>query len=262
MSLWRRISVSVWTLLTASTLLCGLANAQEQAAATTAPDQTADQTTGNTDPSAAPDDGLHLGLTGYLWTPGLNGTIGAHGYDAGVRASPAQLLSHFHFGLMGRGEARKKRLVSTIDFMWVKLTASEGRATPFPDVPTISARAGFNQFILTPKVGFRVIDNKNFTIDGLAGFRYWHLGTTLEFTPPPQGNNFSRSVNWVDPVVGPAFSGTLKRAGSFHAGGRCRRLGQRSTNRLSDLWGARIQSKTQGSGGSGMALSLRELPHL
>lgn len=217
MSFYSRSSVPILTCLITGWLSGGLARAQDQAAPSTTPDQTTAATNSGI---TADDDHLHVLLTGYLWMPGMHGTVGSRGYDAGVRASPGQLLSHFHLGLMGVTEIRKKRLLSTIDLMWVNLADSAGRATPFPDVPTISARVGFNQLILTPKLGFRVINNKNFTIDGLAGIRYWNLGTTLNFTPAPLGNgNFSRSVGWVDPVVGLRFQAPLNNFVDFTLAG-------------------------------------------
>jgi len=97
----------------------------------------------------------------------------------GVRASPGQSLSHFHLGLMGVTEIRKKRLLSTTDLMWVNLADNAGRATPFPDVPTISARVGFNQFILTPKVGFRAINNKTLRLMASPEFAIGTWGVVL-----------------------------------------------------------------------------------
>ena len=216
MFLVRRLLMPLLALFTMGWLAGGVAKAEEQDAATKTPDQT----TSATDAASAPDDDhLHVPLTIYLWAPGLHGTLGAHGYNTGVRATPRQLLSHFHLGLMAMGEIRKKRLLSTLDFMWVNLDASEGRATPFPDVPTLSAKAGFNQIVLTPKVGFRVINNKNFTIDGLAGIRYWNLGTTLNFTPAPLGRTYGTSLSWVDPVVGMRFQAPLNNFLNFTLAG-------------------------------------------
>jgi hypothetical protein len=218
MSFCSRSSIPILTSLIVAWLSSGLAHAQEQSAISNAPDQTA----GTSDSGVtADDDHLHLLVTGYLWTPGMHGTVGSHGYDAGVRASAGQLLSHFHLGLMGVTEIRKQRLLSTIDLMWVNLADSAGRATPFPEVPTLSARVGFNQIVLTPKVGFRVINNKYFTIDGLAGIRYWNLGSTLQFTPAPLGGSgdFSKNQSWVDPTVGLRFQAPLNNFVSFTLAG-------------------------------------------
>ena len=202
MSFCNRFLIPVFMSLMMGWLSSGLARAQEQAAASNTPGQT----TGSSDSNVAADDGrMHVTFTGYLWAPGIHGTLGSHGYDAGVRASPSQLLSHFHLGLMGATEIRKKRLLGTIDFMWVNLSRQRRKSYSVSRVPTISAKAGFNQIILTPKVGFRVINNQYFTIDGLAGIRYWNLGGSLEFTPPPLGGKRKVSrktrAGWIRSLV-------------------------------------------------------------
>ena len=218
MSICHRSSIPMLMFLIVGWLSSGLALAQSQGTPSTAPEQTTSPRASGTTPH---DDQLHLLLTGYLWFPGVHGTVGSHGYESGVRASAAELLSHFHLGLMGVTEIRKKRLLSTIDLIWVNLDASAGTATPFPEVPTLSARVGFNQLILTPKVGVRVINSKYVTIDGLAGIRNWNLKSTLEFTPPPFGGSgdFSRSQSWVDPVVGSRFQVPLNSYFTFTVAG-------------------------------------------
>jgi opacity protein-like surface antigen len=45
------------------------------------------------------------------------------------------------------------------------------------------------------------------TRDALAGIRYWHVGENLQFTTNTL--NFSRSQNWVDPLVGGRITGNL-----------------------------------------------------
>ena len=48
----------------------------------------------------------------------------------------------------------------------------------------------------------RVINKEKVKIDALTGFRYWHLGAELAFNPSALGLSFSKSFNWVDPLVG------------------------------------------------------------
>jgi hypothetical protein len=131
----------------------------------------------------------------------VHGTIGAFGRDASFSASPSDLLSHFRFGIMGAVEARRNRLLVPIDLMWIRL--SDDRALPFPPaLNAVSANLTATEFLLTPKVGIRLINGKKFTADALAGIRYWHFGESLSFSPSRLGLNFSKSQDWVDPVVG------------------------------------------------------------
>jgi hypothetical protein len=137
----------------------------------------------------------------------VHGTVGARGRTASVHASASDLLSHFRFGLMGAMEARYKRVVLPLDMMWVRL--GDDKALPGPNLLATTANMKGSEFILTPKIGFRVIDQEKFKIDALTGFRYWHFGENLQFTPSTLGLDFSASQNWVDPLVGGRIQAAL-----------------------------------------------------
>jgi opacity protein-like surface antigen len=157
--------------------------------------------TGETTPvPPASDNQWHIDVSPYLWFPGVHGTIGAQGHNLDYSASPGDLLSHFRFGLMGAVEARRNRLVTTIDMMWIRL--ADDKALPFPNTGANSGTIKMTEFLLTPSVGYRLIDGKMFKADAMAGIRYWHFGENLTFSPSILGLNFSKSQNWVDPVVG------------------------------------------------------------
>jgi hypothetical protein len=183
--------------------------------------------TGQSQPSTAPlpeklsgsdDDSWHISVSPYLWLPGVHGTIGAFGRNADFRASPSDLLSHFRFGLLGSVEARRQRMLTNMDLMFLRLRAD--RALPFPPgLLATSAQLTANMFILTPKVGFRLIDATKLKADFLTGFRYWHFGETLQFSPSPLGLNFSKAQNWVDPLVGGRIAADLSRKTVFTLAG-------------------------------------------
>jgi hypothetical protein len=130
----------------------------------------------------------------------VHGTVGAFGRDASFKASASDLLSHFRFGLLGYVEARHNRLLVPIDMMFMRL--GDDKALPFPNVGANTANVKMTEFILTPKLGVRLIDGKMFKADALAGIRYWYMGENLQFSPSTLGLNFSKSQNFVDPVVG------------------------------------------------------------
>jgi hypothetical protein len=155
---------------------------------------------GQTSALAEPtDDKLHIAFIPYLWFPGMHGTTGVLGYNTYVKASPADLLSHLDIGLMGTVEMNKKNWVVPIDFMWVALSDDHGVPANPTNIQSISFRAG--QFIMTPKVGYRVVNTDRFQVDALAGLRYWHLGESLHFNPPLL-NGLSTSQNWADAIGG------------------------------------------------------------
>jgi hypothetical protein len=148
--------------------------------------------------TTAADDGWHFAVTPYLWFAGVSGAAGAVGHDVGIHASPGDLLSHFDIGLMGLVEARKNRFVLPVDFLFIKLTADKG--VPLNDFVNSIQFKG-TVVVLTPSAGYRIVDHEKVKVDALAGFRYWHMGQSLN-AQPQLFNGFSRSQNWVDAVAG------------------------------------------------------------
>ena len=149
-------------------------------------------------------DGWHFTVSPYLWFPGVHGTVGADALPVSIHASPGDLLSHFRFGIMGVLEPRYKRILLPLDIVWVRL--GDDRALPLSPNGTVANLKG-SEFILTQKVGYRLLDYKIVKIDALAGFRFWHFGESVRFTTNTL--NFSASQNWIDPVVGGRITGYL-----------------------------------------------------
>jgi hypothetical protein len=154
--------------------------------------------------SADQSDGWHFTVSPYLWFPGVHGTVGADALPVSIHASPGDLLSHFRFGIMGVVEPRYKRILLPLDIVWVRL--GDDRALPLSPNGTVANLKG-SEFILTQKVGYRLLDYKIVKIDALAGFRFWHFGESVRFTTNTL--NFSASQNWIDPVVGGRITGNL-----------------------------------------------------
>lgn len=153
-----------------------------------------------TNPSQnAADDSWHVGLTPYLWFAGVHGTVGALDRTTSVHAPFADIFKYFNIGFMGAVEARKRHLVLATDLIWMKL--SDDKGLPINELGVQSIKAKMTQFVLTPKVGYRVVDREKIKVDALVGLRYWHLGTSLNFVPT-LFNGVSTSANWVDVVGG------------------------------------------------------------
>ena len=166
--------------------------------------QSTDKTTSQKT-SAVPDGAWHLIVAPYLWFPGVHGTVGFGGRSASIHASTADLLSHFRFGLMGTAELRHKHLLLPIDMMWIRL--EDDKALPFPGLGESSADVKVSQVILSPKIGYRVVDRDALKVDALTGVRYWHTEQSLQFDP--SGTKLSGSLNWVDPLVGGRIQAAL-----------------------------------------------------
>jgi hypothetical protein len=179
----------------------------QQAVSMTSQDQTASAPTAQT-MNPATDDKWHLAISPYLWFAGVHGTIGARNRSANFDATAGDVLSKLNIGLMGAVEARKRRFVVPIDFMWIKL--SDDTATPqspFPGLTSIKAKA--TQTIFTPKTGYRVHDSPKLKADALVGLRYWHLSENLSFQPSGLLGNYSQAANFVDVVAGAKISMAL-----------------------------------------------------
>jgi hypothetical protein len=165
--------------------------------------------------SAAPEGDWHLTVSPYLWFPGVHGNIGGPGgIEYPFSASPGDMLSHFRIGLMGAVEPRYKRIVMPLDIIWIRL-GSDKFLPNSPSQGVANLRA--TEFLLTQKLGYRVIDSEKVKIDALAGFRYWHYGSSLSFTT--NSLNFSGSSNWVDPLVGGRITGILTPKVEISVGG-------------------------------------------
>jgi hypothetical protein len=174
-----------------------------------------DSTSPQAGPASTPAEGnWHFSIAPYLWVPWVYGSVGANGNNVHFYATPDELFSHFRFGLLGLVDTRYKRVVLPLDLIWLRLGAD--RALPLTPNGTV-ANVKLDMFILTPKVGYRVIDTRMIKIDALAGFRYWHVGQNLQFTT--NSLNFSGSQNWVDPLVGGRILGNLSPKVEIAIGG-------------------------------------------
>jgi hypothetical protein len=159
-----------------------------------------------TDPPQPSDQGWHVSISPYLWLPGLHGTIGALGHEASVHASFSDIFSNFSFALMSALEPRYNHIVMPLDFMWIKL--SNDKALPF-DVGATSVKVKVNLDVLSQKIGYRVIEVEKFKVDAVAGFRYWHVGNTLNIQSSRNNPEFYASADWVDGVGGARIQAVL-----------------------------------------------------
>jgi len=148
------------------------------------------------------DDGWRGTVAIYGWFAGVHGTVGAGGHDAGIHV-PFSDLFHYLKGIIPiAAEADKGRFVMPVDFLWMKLGDDKG--IPLDDPTQRSINIHLTQSILTPKIGYRLVDAEHFKIDALGGIRYWHVGENL--TLEPSGIGRSRSGNWVDGLGGARFT--------------------------------------------------------
>jgi hypothetical protein len=161
------------------------------------PDDPVPQSSAN----AADSTGWRVAVSIYGWFPGVHGTVGVLGHDAGFSV-PFSDLFHYLKGVIPIAvDANKGRFVMPIDYMWIKVGDEKG--LPFTDISQTSVNIHLTESIFTPKAGFRLLDADHFKIDALGGIRYWYVGQNLTLEPSGIGN--SQSQNWVDGLGGARF---------------------------------------------------------
>ena len=162
-----------------------------------------------------------VGISIYGWFPGLHGTVGALGHNASIHV-PFSDVFHTLKGIIPIAvEADKGRFVMPVDFLWMKLGVDNG--IPINDFGQTSINTHLTESILTPKVGYRLLDAEHLKFDALGGIRYWYL--SLNNTLEPSGLGNSRSTKWVDGLGGGRFilpfgeKAAMTVAGDAGAGG-------------------------------------------
>jgi hypothetical protein len=142
-----------------------------------------------------------VGITVYGWFPGLHGTVGVLDHNASVHV-PFSDVFHTLKGVIPIAvEADKGRFLMPVDFIWMKLGVDNG--IPLNDFGQTSISTDLTQSILTPKLGYRLLDAEHLKFDALGGIRYWHLGLNNRLNP--SNLSYSQSTNWVDGLGGGRF---------------------------------------------------------
>lgn len=159
-----------------------------------------------------------LQVTPYIWAASLDGHVSPfkRGPTIGVEKSFSEVIDNLNFGGFINIWGRYDRLVFSGDIMYVD-TADIHRVGPLPafSIPdvgvippggNIDAKIDTKQFTATLMGGYRVIDTPQFSLDALAGARFWHISNTVKLTGSHRGLSgsvsYDESFGWVDPLVG------------------------------------------------------------
>jgi len=192
------------------------------------------------DKQASTNDGLHFAITPYIWFAGVHGQVGALGHEASVHASFGDIFNYFNIGAMGEFETRYNRVIMPVDFMWMKL--SDNKGLPVNDFAS-SIKAKMTETMLTPKIGYRIIDGKKVKVDALFGFRYWHVTTDITLQPVQIRGGFSQSASWADAVAGGRIILALSPKAFALVGGDAGGADARSDYQVGGAMGYKISRK-------------------
>lgn len=159
-------------------------------------------------PSAPPSfakDTWHISVSPYLWMAGLDADLNIAGHQAAVHQSFADIFSNTKFGFTGLTEVRRGHMGLLTDLIYIRM--GEQKAIPVAHLPSnLPLQLGSTTFTLVPEFAYRVYADKHYSVDALAGLRYYHLSANIDVNP---GNTPSRSYsngdNWADAVAGARF---------------------------------------------------------
>lgn len=152
--------------------------------------------------AADEDDAFHFTITPYLWLPSASTTLKVSDEPVEVETNTDgfNVFDNLDLALLACGEVRKGKIGLVYDFQYVKLsgdgTANLGRGTDIGvDVKFADA---------TLELGYRVIDEEQFSLTALAGARVmWaDVGIDIDTSLPGSGFSGDQDKTWVDPVVG------------------------------------------------------------
>jgi hypothetical protein len=145
-------------------------------------------------------------VTPYLWAAGMEGGLSPFQQAPTVHVDVpfSEVWDNLNFGGFVNVWARRDRFVFSSDLMYVNLSAAEVIG-PFPNLaPDVALDAELDsvQFYAAGQLGYRVVDTPRFSLDALAGGRFWYVSNDL--TVSFAGFSLSRGEDftWFDPLVG------------------------------------------------------------
>lgn len=160
--------------------------------------------------------GWRFAVTPYLWLAGLKGEVGVGPLTSNVDLSFGDILDHLQFAAMAYGEVRRQWFVGGIDAFYVSV--GDAKAIVFRG-DTGSFNLSERLTILNPFVGYSV-GNATWTLDVLAGARYWRTKTKLNVDRPNgQSRQFTNTIDWWDALGGLRLTGSIVPRVRFTAGG-------------------------------------------
>lgn len=135
----------------------------------------------------------------YVWVTAIEGDVGIGPLSAPVDISMSDTLDSLDMAFMGLLEASYGRWSLGVDFIYGKTSQDIGGGGLIFD----SFRYEQKQWIITPMVGYRVIETPGYHMDLFAGARIMVLEADLTGRFARGGQQTAGTeTDWVDPIVG------------------------------------------------------------
>lgn len=157
--------------------------------------------------AAAQDTGWNYSLTTYLWATNTGVAAQAPGgQTVEAELSFSDAIKDIEFAFMGAFEARRGNFSLFTDAFYFRLSPTN--TTPGPLANEV--RMESEMTVISGYAAYRVYEEPTFAVDLAGGFRYAKLDNDVSIVGGfLDGDNFSSSDDWVDPVVGVRLTGQL-----------------------------------------------------
>lgn len=157
-----------------------------------------------------------LQVTPYLWMSGIRGEVSPFraGPTISIDKSFGDILDNLRFGGFLHVWHRNGPFVVSADAVLVDTSEARAieRVPVFGPVRGLSASVDTREANVSLQAGYRVVDAGQFTLDLLAGARFWHVSNKVTVNYGPNAISYREAISWVDPVVGGrAFLGLTDR---------------------------------------------------
>jgi hypothetical protein len=161
-------------------------------------------------------DDWKFAITPYLWGAGVNGTATVKRHEADVDKSFGDILNDLDFAAMVNLQARKGRFGLYTDVTYLGLSDTTPVTSP-AGVKLLEAKTELDSWIVDFGGSWEVArwgqaaQGKEGFADLFVGGRYWSVDTEITADGPffAGERKVSRTVGWVDPVVGARFAADL-----------------------------------------------------
>ena len=149
----------------------------------------------------APEDPWRFSVTLPVWAPGIDGDLTVRGQTADVDVKFDDLKDSLDAALSLGFEVRKERFGFYAGFGYMKFSSDasgRGGADAEAELKFLVAEAAMADRLT--KVG----EQRPFSLEAIAGVRYWYIGTELEITGPQGGTivDSDSHKNLIDPIIG------------------------------------------------------------
>lgn len=146
------------------------------------------------------DDDWNFAASVYVWGAGIAGDTTNDGtIDIGF----SDIIENLDMTYMGTFETRKEKLSFAADVIYLSVSIDNQVDFPVPvGGAAISSNLDETIWIITPRIGYTIVDQTTWSLDLLGGIRYGSMDTTLNVNAGQLTSTSSDSNTVTDVIVG------------------------------------------------------------